>query len=115
MRRALPIAKQAYAQGRPIRDVAAEETDLTDAELDRLLDAAGTDPGRHQVLIGWLRPCARVSCNAWPAVRLPADVAGGGTAARMDPTIARQLVPEALIPAAVLVPLVEYPTGCSCC
>ena len=32
------IAKQAYAQGRPIRDVAAAETDLTDAELDRLLD-----------------------------------------------------------------------------
>ena len=33
------MAKQAYAQGRPIRDVAAEETDLTDAELDRLLNA----------------------------------------------------------------------------
>ncbi len=33
------VAKQAYAQGRPIRDVAAEETDLTDAELDRLLNA----------------------------------------------------------------------------
>jgi len=32
------IAKQAYAQGRPIREVAAAETDLTDAELDRLLD-----------------------------------------------------------------------------
>ena len=33
------IAKQAYAEGRPIREVAAEQTDLTDAELDRLLDA----------------------------------------------------------------------------
>jgi fumarate hydratase class II len=33
------IAKKAYAQGRPIRDVAKELTDLTDAELDRLLDA----------------------------------------------------------------------------
>jgi len=33
------VAKQAYAQGRPIREVAAEETDLTDEELDRLLDA----------------------------------------------------------------------------
>jgi fumarate hydratase class II len=33
------IAKQAYAQGRPIREVAAELTDLTDAELDRLLNA----------------------------------------------------------------------------
>ncbi|UCG71491.1 MAG: class II fumarate hydratase [Chromatiales bacterium] len=32
------VAKQAYAEGRPIRDVAAEQTDLTDAELDRLLD-----------------------------------------------------------------------------
>jgi len=34
------IAKQAYAEGRPIREVAAELTDLTDEELDRLLDAA---------------------------------------------------------------------------
>ncbi|HHQ14671.1 MAG TPA: aspartate ammonia-lyase, partial [Chromatiales bacterium] len=33
------IAKKAYAQGRPVREVAAEETDLTDEELDRLLDA----------------------------------------------------------------------------
>ena len=32
------VAKQAYAEGRPIRDVAAEQTDLTDEELDRLLD-----------------------------------------------------------------------------
>jgi fumarate hydratase class II len=34
------IAKQAYAQGRPVREVAAELTDLTDDELDRLLDPA---------------------------------------------------------------------------
>ena len=33
------IAKKAYAQGRPIREVARELTDLTDAELDRLLNA----------------------------------------------------------------------------
>lgn len=33
------IAKKAYAQGRPIREVAREQTDLTDAEIDRLLDA----------------------------------------------------------------------------
>ncbi|QOJ31595.1 MAG: class II fumarate hydratase [Gammaproteobacteria bacterium] len=33
------IAKKAYAQGRPIREVAREQTDLNDAELDRLLDA----------------------------------------------------------------------------
>ena len=34
------IAKKAYADGRPIKDVAREETDLTDEELDRLLDPA---------------------------------------------------------------------------
>ena len=34
------IAKKAYADGRPIKDVALEETDLTDKELDRLLDPA---------------------------------------------------------------------------
>ena len=32
------IAKQAYAQGRPIREVAAQETDLGEKELRRLLD-----------------------------------------------------------------------------
>ena len=34
------VAKQAYAEGRPIREVAAQETDLGDEELDRLLDPA---------------------------------------------------------------------------
>ncbi len=34
------IAKKAYADGRPVRDVAREMTDLSDAELDRLLDPA---------------------------------------------------------------------------
>jgi len=33
------IAKKAYAEGRPIREVAREATDLNEAELDRLLDA----------------------------------------------------------------------------
>lgn len=33
------IAKKAYAEGRPVRDVAREQTDLTEAEIDRLLDA----------------------------------------------------------------------------
>ncbi len=33
------IAKKAYAESRPVRDVARELTDLTDAELERLLDA----------------------------------------------------------------------------
>ena len=32
------IAKKAYAEGRPIKDVAQEEAGLTDEELDRLLD-----------------------------------------------------------------------------
>jgi fumarate hydratase class II len=39
------IAKQAYKEGRPIRDVAKEQTDLSDAELDRLLDAAELTKG----------------------------------------------------------------------
>ncbi|MBT8144564.1 MAG: class II fumarate hydratase [Gammaproteobacteria bacterium] len=34
------IAKKAYAQGRPVLDVAMEETDLDEAELRRLLDPA---------------------------------------------------------------------------
>lgn len=33
------IAKKAYAEGRPIREVARAETELSEAELDRLLDA----------------------------------------------------------------------------
>ena len=33
------IAKKAYADGRPIKEVAKEMTNLTDAELDRLLDS----------------------------------------------------------------------------
>jgi fumarate hydratase class II len=32
------IAKRAYAEGRPIREVAADMTDLARGELDRLLD-----------------------------------------------------------------------------
>jgi fumarate hydratase class II len=39
------IAKQAYKEGRPVRDVAKEQTDLTDAELDRLLDAGELTKG----------------------------------------------------------------------
>jgi fumarate hydratase class II len=39
------IAKKAYAEGRPIKDVAREETDLTDEELDRLLDPAAMTEG----------------------------------------------------------------------
>ncbi|HSN72264.1 MAG TPA: class II fumarate hydratase [Steroidobacteraceae bacterium] len=43
--RAAQIAKRAYAEGRPIRDVAAEMTDLSADELDRLLDPAALTRG----------------------------------------------------------------------
>ncbi len=39
------VAKAAYKQGRPVKDVAKEMTDLTDEELDRLLDPAGLTEG----------------------------------------------------------------------
>ena len=39
------IAKKAYAEGRPVRDVAAEMTDLSDEELDRLLDPVALTKG----------------------------------------------------------------------
>ena len=39
------IAKKAYAEGRPVKDVAREMTDLTDEELDRLLDPAELTKG----------------------------------------------------------------------
>jgi fumarate hydratase class II len=39
------VAKQAYARGEPIIRVAAEETDLSESELKRLLDPAGLTEG----------------------------------------------------------------------
>jgi fumarate hydratase class II len=39
------VAKKAYAEGRPVKDVAREMTDLTDEELDRLLDPAALTEG----------------------------------------------------------------------
>jgi fumarate hydratase, class II len=43
---AAAIAKKAFASGRTIREVAREETDLSDAELEELLDPAKmTEPG----------------------------------------------------------------------
>ncbi len=39
------VAKKAYADGRPVKDVALEMTDLTDEELDRLLDPAELTEG----------------------------------------------------------------------
>ncbi len=39
------IAKKSYAEGRPVKDVAKEMTDLTEAELDRLLDPAALTEG----------------------------------------------------------------------
>ena len=39
------IAKKAYAEGRSVKDVAKEMTELTDEELDRLLDPAALTEG----------------------------------------------------------------------
>ena len=39
------VAKTAYAEGRPVKDVALEMTDLSAEELDRLLDPAGLTEG----------------------------------------------------------------------
>ena len=39
------VAKKAYAEGRPVKEVAREMTDLTDEELDRLLDPADLTRG----------------------------------------------------------------------
>jgi fumarate hydratase class II len=42
------VAKAAYKQGRPVKEVAREMTDLTDEELDRLLDPAGLTEGGNK-------------------------------------------------------------------
>jgi fumarate hydratase class II len=42
------VAKKAYAEGRAVKDVAKEMTDLTDEELDRLLDPAALTEGGIQ-------------------------------------------------------------------
>jgi fumarate hydratase class II len=39
------VAKKAYAEGRAVKDVAKEMTDLSDEELDRLLDPAALTEG----------------------------------------------------------------------
>ena len=39
------VAKKAYAEGRPVKEVAKEMTDLTDDELDRLLDPTALTEG----------------------------------------------------------------------
>lgn len=39
------VAKKAYAESRPVKDVALEMTDLTEEELDRLLDPASLTEG----------------------------------------------------------------------
>jgi fumarate hydratase class II len=50
---AAQIAKEAFASGRTVREVARERTDLGDAELDRLLDpAAMTEPSLGTVGAG---------------------------------------------------------------
>jgi fumarate hydratase class II len=44
---AAALAKEAFASGRTIRDLARERTSLSETELDRILDpAAMVDPGR---------------------------------------------------------------------
>ena len=42
------VAKKAYAEGRPVKEVAREMTDLSDEELDRLLDPAKLTEGGIQ-------------------------------------------------------------------
>ena len=42
------VAKKAYAGGRPVKEVAKEMTELTDEELDRLLDPAALTKGGIQ-------------------------------------------------------------------
>ncbi len=42
------VAKRAYREGRPVKEVAREMTDLTDEELDRLLDPAALTRGGIQ-------------------------------------------------------------------
>jgi fumarate hydratase class II len=39
------LAKKAYKEGRPIREVAKEMTDLTDQDLARLLDPTSLTQG----------------------------------------------------------------------
>ena len=42
------VAKKAYAEGRPVKEVAKQMTELTDEELDRLLDPAALTKGGIQ-------------------------------------------------------------------
>jgi fumarate hydratase class II len=43
------IAKRAYAEGRSLKEVALEETELSPDELDRILDPRGlTEGGIHE-------------------------------------------------------------------
>ncbi|MFH7564945.1 class II fumarate hydratase [Oceanimonas smirnovii] len=46
--KAAVIAKKAYAEGRPVLEVAQEETELSDAELRELLDPAALTRGSQQ-------------------------------------------------------------------
>ena len=48
MRRPREIAKTAYAEGRPLIDVAVQMTDLDRNELERLLDPAKLTEGGIQ-------------------------------------------------------------------
>jgi len=64
------VAKKAYAEGRPVKEVAREMTDLTDEELDRLLDPAALTKGGIQH--SWREPACPMtqpgpSCHQTPA------------------------------------------------
>jgi fumarate hydratase class II len=48
--KAAEIAKKAYAEGRKIKEVAAEMTDIPREELDRLLDPGSMTGGRESLL-----------------------------------------------------------------
>ena len=51
--RAAHIAKEAFASGRTVREVAREETELSDGELDVLLDPeAMTEPSPDRIGAG---------------------------------------------------------------
>ena len=52
--RAAAIAKKAYAEARPVREVAGEMTDLDDARLARLLDPATLTRGACERWLGGL-------------------------------------------------------------
>ncbi len=62
------IAKKAYQEGRPVRDVARELTGLSEAELARLLDPAELTKGGY----GRTRKCSKTSKHSGSTRSTPA-------------------------------------------